>query len=52
MLTSSSKKICIKKSHQNISHYIQFLLKLFFSIKKGIISSEKMRNSSNYDYAH
>ena len=47
--------IVSEKSYQNISDYIQFLLKERFEfIKKGIISSEKMRNSSkyNYDYAH
>ena len=44
-----------EKSHENLSDYIQFLLKIeFWSNKKGIISSDKMRNSGNYnyDYAH
>ena len=47
--------IVSEKSHQNLSDYMQFLLKKGLnSIKKGIISTEKMRNSSNYnnDYAH
>ena len=42
-------------SHQNLSDYIQFLFEKRFDVnKKGIISSEKMRNSSyyKYDYAH
>ena len=48
--------IASEKSHQNLSDYIQFLLKIkdLNLIKEGIISTEKMRNSGNYvyDYAH
>ena len=47
--------IISEKSHQVLSHYIQFLFKIRFELnEKGIISFEKMRNSSNYiyDYAH
>ena len=43
------------KAHQNILEYILFYLKKKSNlIKKWIISSEKMRNSDNYnnDYAH
>ena len=40
-----------EKSHQNVSSYIQFFSKKDLNlIKKGIISSEKMRNSGNYNY--
>ena len=44
-----------KKSHHNLSHYIQFLFKKIFEFNKNaIIANEKMRNSGNYnyDYAH
>ena len=42
-----------EKSHQNLSDYIQFLFKKGFKLNiKSIISSEKLRNPSNYDYAH
>ena len=47
--------IVSKKSHQNLSDYIQILFKKYFNlIKDGIISSEKVKNpaSYNYDYAH
>ena len=47
--------IVSEKSHQNLSDYIQFLFKKRYDLmKKGIISTEKMRNSGNYiyDYAH
>ena len=48
--------IVMEKSHQNLSDYIFF----FYSkkdlnlIRKGILSSEKIRSSGNYiyDYAH
>ena len=41
--------IASEKSHQKLSDYIQFLLKKDLNlIKKGIMSSEKMRNSGNY----
>ena len=46
--------IVSEKSHQNLSDYFQFLFKKSFEVnKKGIIYSEKMRNSGNYisDYA-
>ena len=43
--------IVSEKSHQNLSEYIQFLInKHLYSIKKRTISSEKMRNSGNYNY--
>ena len=44
-----------EKWHQDLSDYMQFLFnKRFYSIKQGIICSEKLRNSGNYiyDYAH
>ena len=47
--------IVSEKSYQNLSDYIQFLfIRKFEYNKKGIISSEKMRNSGIYnnDYAH
>ena len=41
--------IVSENSHQNLSDYIQFLLKKIFSlIKKVINSSEKMKYSGNY----
>ena len=40
----------IEKSHLYLSDYNQFLFKKDLDlIKKGIISSEKMRNSGNYE---
>ena len=43
--------IALEKSHQTLSVYIQFLFKNRFGFnKKGIISSEKMRNPGNYNY--
>ena len=43
--------IVSEKSHQNLLDYIEFLLKKKInSIKKGIISSEKIINSGNYNY--
>ena len=44
--------IVSEKSHQNLSDKIyQFLFKKKFELnKKGIISSEKKRNSGNYNY--
>ena len=43
------RMIVLEKSHQNLSYYIQFLLKKGIEFnKKGIISSEKMKNSGNY----
>ena len=47
--------IVSEKSHQKQSVCIKFLIKKYKNlIKKGIIPSEKMRNSGNcaYDYAH
>ena len=47
--------IISEKSYQNLSDYIQFLLKKLLEFnKKGIISSEKIRNSDDYvyNYAH
>ena len=47
--------IVSEKSHQNLSVYTQFVLKKDLNlIKKGIISSENMRNTGNhiYDYDH
>ena len=47
--------IVSKKSHPNLSDYIQFLFKNDWNlIKKGIVSSEEIRNSGNYiyDYAY
>ena len=41
--------------HQNPSDYIQFLIQKYFNLlKKGITSSEEIRNAGNYfyDYAH
>ena len=51
---------CIEIPHQYISDYVQFLFKKIFELnKKGMISSEKIRNSGEnnseihiYDYAH
>ena len=45
--------IVSEKSHQILLECIQFSFYLNL-IKKGFISSEKMRNSGkyNYDYAH
>ena len=42
--------IILEKSNQILSEYIQSLFKENFELKKGIISSEKMRNSDNYNY--
>ena len=43
--------IVSEKLHQNLSDYIQFLSLQKFEInKKGITSSDKMRNSGNYIY--
>ena len=42
--------IASEKSHQNLSDYIQFLLKKRYSIEKRIIYSKRMRNSGNYNY--
>ena len=47
--------IVSEKPHKNLSDYIPFLLKKnLHLILNGIISSEKMRNSGNYNcnYAH
>ena len=46
--------IVLEKSHQNLSDYIQFSFIFFYLTKEGIIFSEKIRNSCNYnyDYAH
>ena len=46
--------IVSEKLHQNVSEYFQFLFKnrFEFNKKRIIISSEKIINSSNYDYAH
>ena len=47
--------IALKKSHQNLSDYNQFLFQKRFEVnKKHIFNSEKMRNLGNciYDYAH
>ena len=48
--------IVSEKSHQNLSDYINFFSskKYLNMIKKGIISSENVRNSGNsiYDYDH
>ena len=47
--------ILSEKTHQNLSEYSQFLFKKKLNlVKKDIISSEKIRNSGNYnyDYAH
>ena len=47
--------IVSKKSHQNLSDYVQFSLKKRLAVnKRGIISSETMRNSGDYvyDYAY
>ena len=46
--------IVSEKSHQNLSGYIQFLFKKIFEFnkKEGIISSEKVRNSGNYNCDH
>ena len=42
-----------EKSHQNLSDYNQLLVKKRFEVnKKHIFSSEKIRNSGIYDYAH
>ena len=41
--------IASEKSHQNLSDSIKFLFKKRFEAnKKGIISSEKIKNSRNY----
>ena len=47
--------ILFLKSHQILSDYIQILFKKKFKLeKKGIMASEKIRNSDNYiyNYAH
>ena len=47
--------IVSEKSHQNLSMYVQFLLKEnLMLIKIDMFSGGKMRNSGNciYDYAH
>ena len=45
--------IVTDKSHQNLSDYIQILLKKRFNLmEKVIISNDKMRNSGNYIYDH
>ena len=52
---NSDKYFLSEKSHQNPSDYIHFYSKYYLNlIKKWIVSSEKMRNSGNYnyDYAH
>ena len=42
-----------EKLHQNLSDYSHFLFKKYLNlIKNGIFSSEKMKNSGNYTYAH
>ena len=41
--------IVSEKSHKILSDYIKFLFKKIFEVnKRGIISSEKMKNSGNY----
>ena len=42
--------IISKKSHPNLSDYIQLLIKKIEFNKKKIISSENLRNSGNYNY--
>ena len=47
--------IVSEKSHQNLSVYTQFVLRKDLNLmKRGIISSENMRNDGNhiYDYDH
>ena len=45
-----SPMIASEKSHQNLLDYNRFLFLKYIKLKKWILSSEKMRNSSNYIY--